>query len=69
MAKTEITDENKNITILQHNISYYYNDYQEMPDCEQEHVKEMIIQGYSSGALNYLMPDQSENRGWWSIVK
>jgi len=63
-------DENRTIRILQHQISYWYDDDQEVPDIEQEHVREMIIKGYSSGELNCLMHDcQTENRGWWHIVK
>jgi hypothetical protein len=36
-----------------------------MPESEQEHVKEMIIKGYSSGELE----DANENGGWWNIKK
>lgn len=61
--------DNRTIEILQHNISYWYNEDQEMPECEEEYIKEMIIEGYSSGELNCLMPDDSENRGWWEIKR
>ena len=54
---------NHAIEILQHPISYYYRQDQEMPEHEQEHVKEMIIEGYNQGELN----DNNENRGWWRI--
>lgn len=58
------------IEILKHEICYWYDDDQEMPESEQEHVQNMIIQGYSSGELNCLMPDgNTENRGWWSVLK
>ncbi len=65
---------NKKITILQHEISYYYDDAQEMPEHEQEHVKGMIIDGYYGGELNCLMYNAGgvdgewENRGWWQIA-
>ena len=59
---------NKNIIICQHSISYYYED-QEMPDHEQEHVQDQIVQGYNQGELNCLMADDSENSGWWHIEK
>ena len=55
---------NKSIRILQHEISYYYRQEQKMPEHEQEHVEEMIIEGYNQGELN----DSNENRGWWHIV-
>ncbi len=55
----------RTIEILQHIISYYYEYDQEMPDHEEEHVNEMIQQGYIEGELN----DDNENRGWWSIEK
>ena len=67
-AEVEVTGEesgNKTIEILQHEISYYYDEDQEMPEDEQDHVKEMINEGYVEGELN----DNNENRGWWSIVK
>jgi hypothetical protein len=37
-----------------------------MPECEQEHVQEMIIQGCNQGELNYC-DGENENRGWWHI--
>lgn len=44
-------------------ISYYYEKDQEMPESEQEHVKDMLEDGYTSGELN----DSNENRGWWNL--
>jgi hypothetical protein len=58
--------ENKEIEILQHTISYWYDNDQDMPEHEQEHVKQMIIEGYSSGELNDETEDE-QNRGWWDI--
>ena len=57
-------NKNKTIDILQHQISYYYDRNQDMPEHEQEHVKHMIIEGYTQGELN----DAGEHRGWWHIV-
>ena len=54
---------NKIIKVLQHTISYYYDNDQDMPEVEQEHVEQMIIEGYNQGDLN----DMNENRGWWHI--
>jgi hypothetical protein len=66
----ELQDENKHIDILHHNISYYYDNGIDMPEQEEEHVKEMIMEGYSSGELNYFDPITDEEiRGWWSIEK
>jgi len=58
----------RTIQILQHSISYYYSEDQEMPEHEQEHVQEMIIEGYSQGELND-ENEQTSNRGWWKITK
>jgi len=58
------TGGNKEIEILQHKISYYYGNNQDMPEGEQDHVRDMIIDGYNQGELN----DSNENRGWWHIV-
>lgn len=55
------------IEILQHIINYWYEDEQEMPDHEQEHVKNMIIKGFSSGQL-VDVGRGAENVGWWKIV-
>ena len=40
------------IEILQHNIDYWYENEQKMPDTEQEQVLYMIEQGCSEGELN-----------------
>ena len=58
--------EDRIIEILQHDIDYWYSEDQEMPEHEEEHVKEMIIQGFSSGQLIDTSND-SENIGWWKI--
>ncbi len=57
------------IEILQHTIDYWYDKEQEMPDHEQEHVKEMIEQGFSSGQLIDVNHEtEIENVGWWKIL-
>ncbi len=57
------------IEILQHTIDYWYEDDQEMPDYEQDHVKEMIMQGFSSGQLiDVNRETETENTGWWKIL-
>ena len=53
---------NREIEILGHWISYYYDKDQEMPEHEEEHVKMLIIEEYNSGELN-----DDGNYGWWSI--
>ncbi len=58
--------ETKTITILQHNISYWYDNGQDMPEHEEEHVADMIGQGFCAGELND-SNDTEENRGWWKI--
>ena len=52
----------RTIEILQHNIDYWYEKDQEMPEYEQEHIRIMIAKGYSAGELN-----DNENSGWWNI--
>jgi hypothetical protein len=60
--------ENNEIEILQHNISYYYDNGMEMSEAEQDHIKDCIIDGYSQGELSSLTPDgNSEVHGWWHI--
>ena len=59
-------DGNKNITLIQHNISYYFDDNSEIDDYESEHIVYMIEQGYGEGELN---KGKDEIRGWWKIVK
>ena len=57
-----------NIKILQHNIFYWYENDQEMPDHEEEHVKNCIIEGYSSGQLVCVDHEtEKETIGWWEI--
>ena len=58
----------RNIEILQHNIEYWYTEDQKMPDHEQEHVKQCIIDGFSSGQLVDVDHEtDNENTGWWKI--
>ena len=58
--------ENKTVVILEYNISYWYDDDQDMPEGEQEHVACMIGEGYREGELND-SDDEKDNRGWWKI--
>jgi hypothetical protein len=69
MAKK--SKENKIIEICSHNISYYYKGYDgEMPESEQEHVKELICEGFNQGELcMYNHSGTKEYRGWWHIEK
>jgi hypothetical protein len=64
---------NKEITIeaavaADYTISYWYESNMEMPECEQEHVKEMVEEGYTSGQLVYEYKNGNINTGWWSII-
>lgn len=65
----------KNITILQHNVSYYLDENElltiEVGDCEYEHIHYMITEGYIEGELNKTDPKDDEKTiiGWWKIVK
>ena len=58
----------KTIEILKHNIDYWYTDEQEMPDYEEDHVKEMIMEGCCEGELiDSGISGESENTGYWKI--
>lgn len=59
---------NRVIEILQHRISYWYEVDQEMPECEEEHVKQLIIEGYNQGQL-IDEDERGTNCGWWTITK
>lgn len=69
----ETVEMKRTVEILQHNIEYWYKKDQEMPDHEQDHVKEMIIEGFCEGQL--VDNDKTDsagdgsNIGWWKIVK
>jgi len=62
-----------NTTILQHNISYHWNDdgYEDLELCETdiEHIEEQIKEGYNQGELCQVVNQETEVRGWWKIVK
>jgi hypothetical protein len=56
--------------ILKHDVEFNYfdKDITELPESEEEHIIEMITEGYSSGELNYYDQDSdTEIGGWWEI--
>lgn len=56
--------------ILFHEIEYWYeeNPNMELPESEEEYIKEMINKGYSSGQLVYYDSEtEEEHYGWWQI--
>ncbi len=58
------------IEILQHNIDYNFleNDKIEIDECNIDHIKQMIIEGYNQGELcQYNIHIDSDYRGWWKI--
>lgn len=70
----EPEDTNFHITILHHDISYFFRDTDleiEEEDCDYEHISNMIGEGYSQGELNKTDPTDPDNcfPGWWSINK
>ena len=65
-AKEENEDD-RTIEILQHNISYWYNDDMEMPESEQDYVRHSIEQGCNRGQLVYEEDEKDMNTGWWKI--
>lgn len=55
--------------ILLHNIKYAYFYYDlELPESEEEHIEQMIRDGFRCGELNHYDIDKGDNRGWWEIV-
>ena len=70
MAK-KVASENKIIRICQHNISYYYRDYDgDMPESDQDHIKDCIVEGYNQGELCMIGDGGTkEYRGWWHIER
>jgi len=49
---------------------WYEKSLSGMPESEQEHVKEMLEQGFTSGELLYdAKGDGAINRGWWEVIK
>ncbi len=65
----------KNITVLQHDVSYFLGENElltiEVGDTEYEHILYMIQEGYIEGELNKTDPKDDEKTiiGWWKIVK
>ena len=59
----------RTIEILQHQIEYWYGEDQEMPDHEEDHVRELIIEGYGSGQLIDEDQGGKMNIGWWKIAR
>ena len=57
--------DHKDIEILNHNIAYWYEDDQDMPEHEQAHISQLIIEGYSQGQL--VDGEDGDNTGWWEI--
>jgi len=49
-------------------IEYWYEKDQEMPEIEQEHVREMLEQGCTSGQLVHCNEKGNTNTGWWKIL-
>lgn len=68
-CKTDVKldDDNRTIEILQHNISYWYDEDMEMGECDQEHVDSQIKEGMSQGQLVTEDRDGNMNTGWWKI--
>lgn len=70
MATTSTDDGNHYTEILQHRIKFWLRGDDaptELDETSEEHITELIRQGYNQGEL--LMTDASgaDFRGWWSI--
>jgi hypothetical protein len=68
--------ENRKITILQHKVEYWFRNDDKyvdgicLADSDEEHIKNMIIEGYNQGELCSSGQNGDENveYGWWKIV-
>lgn len=64
-------------TICAHNIKwrYFRGDVQfhleELPECEEDHIRGLLNQNYREGQLYYVWNDENgvyrELSGWWNI--
>lgn len=64
-------DDNKTTRILQHEISYYWidNDDLELDEADIEHIENAIKAGCNQGELCQTTIDETdEARGWWKIA-
>lgn len=65
-------DGNKHISICSHDISYFFRDTDlDIDECGEEHITELIVDGYVEGELNITDPENPEEvyYGYWQIVK
>jgi len=56
--------------ILFHEVEYWFNNHQnrELSGIDEEHIRYMINEGYSSGELSSHDPETDEDlSGWWQI--
>ena len=55
--------------ILGHKVDWNYDDEKiiELPESEEEYIKEGIELGVSSGELNYIDDKEQQVRGYWEI--
>ena len=60
----------KTIRICAHTIEYWYDDdNHEMDESSEEHIKNLLIEGYVEGELCDMIESEGELRGWWNISK
>ena len=67
----EEEDTNKHVTILLHDISYFFAETDlDIDGCGIEHIEYEIGAGIREGSVNVTDPDTGEdNYGYWKIVK
>lgn len=57
--------------ILFHEVEYWYEDYPDrgLTEIDEDYIKQMINDGYSSGQLvSYDSEGDKEYYGWWQII-
>lgn len=74
-GKEEIEEEHDlEVEILQHTIAIDWSDSdKDNPDniteADEEHISDMIKEGYNQGELNSYQEDEVEYQGWWKIKR
>ena len=64
-----MSNEKQTATIVRHRITYWYDEYDgELIESEEEHIKNLLIEGCWCGELCFTDGD-NEYRGWWEIER
>lgn len=62
-------------TICSHRIHWWYcvsdviPNFDDLPECEEEHIRKLLCENYAQGELCYCDEDDKEFYGWWKIER